>query len=165
VIDRRTFVLTAAATGLAATLPAQERRRPKILLRSSWQTVNIGDVAHTPGVLALLEQHLPEADVRLWPSSVADGVEPMLRKRFPKMPIVKAPAEIAAALTECDFLLHGSGPSLVAQKDVERWQKETGKPFGVFGITQAPTMSDTTRQLLSAAKFAFFRDSVSLAGA
>jgi hypothetical protein len=31
------------------------QRRPVILLRSSWQVVNIGDIAHTPGVLALLE--------------------------------------------------------------------------------------------------------------
>jgi hypothetical protein len=30
--------------------------------------VNIGDIAHTPGVLALLEKHLPEVEVRLWPS-------------------------------------------------------------------------------------------------
>jgi hypothetical protein len=26
-----------------------------LLLRSGWQTINIGDVAHTPGVLAMLE--------------------------------------------------------------------------------------------------------------
>ena len=35
------------------------KRAPRILLRSSWQTVNIGDIAHTPGVLRLLEKHLP----------------------------------------------------------------------------------------------------------
>ncbi len=46
-----------------------------IMLRSSWQTVNIRDIAHTPGVLALLEKYMPDVEVRLWPTSVAEGVE------------------------------------------------------------------------------------------
>ncbi len=41
------------------------KRPPRILLRSSWQTVNIGDIAHTPGVLSILRQHLPEEVVQL----------------------------------------------------------------------------------------------------
>jgi hypothetical protein len=45
-----------------------------LLLRSSWQTVNIGDVAHTPGMLALLEKHFPQQEVWLWPSKVDNGV-------------------------------------------------------------------------------------------
>ena len=39
-----------------------QKKPPRILLRSSWQIVNIGDIAHTPGVLALIEKYLPEAD-------------------------------------------------------------------------------------------------------
>ncbi len=35
----------------------------RILLRSSWQTVNIGDIAHTPGMLALLERYRSDAEV------------------------------------------------------------------------------------------------------
>jgi len=42
---------------------------------SSWQTVNIGDIAHTPGVLALLEKHLPHAEIRLWPSKVDESTQ------------------------------------------------------------------------------------------
>ncbi len=163
--QRRNFLLAAAAS-LAATSTAsfaQEKRKPRIVLRSSWQTVNIGDIGHTPGVLTLLEQQLPDVEVRLWPSSIADGVEPLLRKRFPKLQFVKTPADIEQAFAECDFLLHGSGPALVAQKDVARWHKETKKPFGVFGITHAPIVNDLSKELLSAAKFLFFRDTVSLA--
>jgi len=37
---------------------------PSILVRSFWQTVNIGDIGHTPGLLALLEKHLPEVEER-----------------------------------------------------------------------------------------------------
>src|SRR6187397_2792698 len=117
-LNRRTFLhsLTAA---LGASAFAQEKRPRRILLRSSWQTVNIGDIAHTPGVLALLEKHLPDAEVRLWPSKVDNGVEEMLRARFPKVAIVQGAEALKTAFAECDFLLHGSGPSLVAQKDVE----------------------------------------------
>ena len=69
-MDRRHFLGLAATLAWATALrAASPGRTPRILLRSSWQTVNIGDIAHTPGVLALLEKHLPEAAVTLWPSS------------------------------------------------------------------------------------------------
>lgn len=70
------------------------------------------------------------------------------------------------------LLLHGSGPSLVAEKDVERWIDQTGKPFGVYGITlptpipnQPASVGNTSQKtidILSQATFAYFRDSVSL---
>lgn len=123
---------------------AGEKRAPRILLRSSWQTVNIGDTAHIPGVLALLEKHLPDAEVRLWPSSVGNGVGEMLQRRFPKLRIVQGAEALKQAFAECDFLLHGSGPSLMAEKDVARWAKETGKPYGVYGITFALQGSTAT---------------------
>ena len=37
-------------------------------------------------------------------SSVADGVEDMLRRRFPKVAIVKSPSEIAATFDECETI-------------------------------------------------------------
>jgi len=140
---------------------AAEKRPRRIVLRSSWQTVNIGDIAHTPGVLALLEKYLPDVEVRLWPSSVNNGVEEMLVKRFPKVKVVKGREDILAALRECDFLLHGSGPGFVAEKDVAKWRKETGKPYGIYGITFASTDAEAIN-VLTNARFVFFRDSVSL---
>ena len=114
---RRHFL--AATLGAAiSTLCAEEKRPRRILLRSSWQTVNIGDIAHTPGVLTLLEKHFPEAEVRLWPSSVADGVEEILRARFPKLIILKDAESRKTAFAECDFMLHGSGSGFVARNDV-----------------------------------------------
>src|SRR6478735_9358445 len=124
-LPRRDFLAIACAAAAATQLGFAARRQPRILLRSSWQTVNIGDIAHTPGVLALIEKHLPAAEVRLWPSKVDNGVEEMLLRRFPKLAIVKGADAVKTAFADCDFLLHGSGPSLVAQKDVARWRKET----------------------------------------
>jgi polysaccharide pyruvyl transferase WcaK-like protein len=163
---RRQFLHTSLgavmAAAIADSLPAADKRRSRILLRSSWQTVNIGDIGHTPGMLALLEKHLPNAEVRLWPSNIGNGVEEMLRRRFPTLTIVQGRAAIQAAFAECDFLLHGSGPSLVAERDVARWRDETRKPYGVGGITlMIPKPS--TIDVLSGARFVYFRDSVSLA--
>jgi len=176
-MKRRQFIETTIFASIAAAVSSSvlsaEKRAPCILLRSSWQTVNIGDIAHTPGVLAILQKHFPEADVRLWPSNIGNGVDQMLQSRFPKLQIVKGPEDLKRAFAECDFLLHGSGPSLVAEKDLVRWNKETGKPYGIFGITFSMTHSTATKPssdaavantiaVLSGAKFVFFRDSVSL---
>ncbi|MCW0218903.1 MAG: polysaccharide pyruvyl transferase family protein [Prosthecobacter sp.] len=170
-MNRRHFLTTALAAALSP-IAAQTGRAPRIILRSSWQTVNIGDIAHTPGVLALLEKHLPDVEVRLWPSKVDNGVDEMLMKRFPKLIILKR-EDLKQAFEECDFLLHGSGPSLVAQNDVVKWSEATSKPYGVYGITVAAQGSASTKpssdsaiaktiKVLSGAQFAFFRDSVSL---
>ena len=170
-MNRRHFLQSSLFAAISASA-ADKGRAPRVVLRSSWQTVNIGDIGHTPGVLALLEKHLPEAEVRLWPSKVDNGVAEMLAARFPKVKIING-AAVKQAFEECDFLLHGSGPSLVAQNDVEKWSKATGKPYGIYGITFNSQDSTSTKpsadsslaktiQILSGAKFTYFRDSVSL---
>jgi hypothetical protein len=175
-MHRRTFLASASAAALGAALRAATPagRAPRILLRSSWQVVNIGDIAHTPGVLALIEKHLPDAEVRLWASAdLSAEVIAMEHRRFPQLQIVKGtlgangrasnPA-LADALAWTDFLLHGSGPSLVAAKDVAAFARHVRKPFGVYGITYAsnpPTADERT--VFDGARFVFFRDELSLA--
>lgn len=182
-MQRRQFIQSVAGLGIAASLDSTflharsfhaSKRPPRILLRSSWQVVNIGDVAHTPGVLALIETHIPEAEVILWASNdLSDEVAAMEHRRFPKLKIVKGTigangkasnTELAEAMEWTDFLLHGSGPSLVAYKDVAALVKHIEKPFGVYGITYSGA-EEAQRELLSSAKFVYFRDSVSLAKA
>lgn len=171
-MNRRHFFHATAIAALAAAVRATEILAPHILLRSSWQVVNIGDIAHTPGVLSLIEKHLPAAEVILWASSdLSPEVAAMLHKRFPKLKIVKGTigtagkasnAALGEAVAWADFLLHGSGPSLVAAKDVAAFAKHTGKPFGVYGITHGSFLSGSNKEILDQARFAFFRDSVSL---
>lgn len=175
-MTRRNFLSqSTAALALGATILAlgQPQKTRRILLRSSWQVFNIGDIAHTPGVLALLEKYLPDTEVRLWASpDLSDEVAAMEHRRFPKLQIVKgtigadgkaSTPELQAAIDWCEFLLHGSGPSLVAAKDVAAFVRHTGKPFGVYAITQSAFQpNDGIKELLSQAKFVFFRDSVSL---
>jgi polysaccharide pyruvyl transferase WcaK-like protein len=135
--------------------------------------VNIGDIAHTPGVLRLIETHLPDAETILWASAdLSPEVAAMEHRRFPKLRIVKgkiesdgkaSTPELGEAIAWADFLLHGSGPSLVAAADVAAFSQQTGKPFGIYGITHGSFFtSSRDKDILSKAAFVFFRDSPSL---
>ncbi len=163
-MKRRNFLKTTlAAAAFPAVATAQaEKPKKKILLRSSWQTVNIGDIAHTPDMLTLLEKYLPDCEITLWPSSVDNGVEEMLNKRFPKVKILGKEAGLKAEVFETyDFLLHGSGPGIVGQKSLIEWKEKTGKPYGIAGVTWG--YSEEGLKVINDSKFTFFRDSVSLA--
>ena len=160
-MKRRAFVGTTVAATIAAALRGETARPPRILLRSSWQTVNIGDIAHTPGVIALLREFLPESEVTLWPSELGNGVKEMLLREYPQVRMAERPQDVERAFGDCDFLLHGSGPSLVGQKHVAQWVRETRKPFGIYGITFGSNEPESIA-LLSQARFVFFRDSISL---
>lgn len=173
-VTRRAFTRTMLAAG--ATLAAGVRgaaanpRRPVILVVSSWQSVNIGDVAHTPGLLCVLEEHLPGAEVILWGLSVDEEKAAMLTRRWPDLEIVRgnlddegraSGGELQGAIDRADILLHGSGPSFVAFTRVRAWHRSTGKPFGLFGVTlQAPNAEHTA--LLNEAAFIFTRETHSI---
>lgn len=125
------------------------KRRPVILLRSSWQTVNIGDIAHSPGLLRALQRHVPEADLILWPNQVECGVREMLQRHLPTVRLAEGVLEasdrastpdLAAALAEADFFLHGSAPCLAGEKQVAAWRRlRPGAPYGFFGVSYDPT--------------------------
>lgn len=147
-----------------------------ILLRSSWQVVNIGDIAHTPGVLAILEEHMPDTEVILWASKdFTDEVKDMIMRRFPRLRVVKGQIEedgrasnpgLQEAIDRSDYLLHGSGSLLVGREDAAAYLRNYKKPFGVFGITYGGfnerDWATEVHQIHNLADFIFFRDSVSL---
>lgn len=147
-------------------------RRPRLLLCSAWQVVNIGDIAHTPGALALIERHLPETEVTLWAyRPLSQAARTLIKNRFPRVGIVEGeldasgeptdPATIAA-IEGADFFLHGSGPAAIGWRHAEAFVRRTGRPFGVFGVTYG-LYGCMERETLSRAAFVYFRDSASLA--
>src|SRR5687768_12214937 len=92
-------------------------RPPRILLRSSWQSVNIGDIGHTPGALALLWKYIPEAEITLWPGRLGHGSRELLMKGYPRLKIAEgsldannkpATPELTKAWDEADVYLSGS---------------------------------------------------------
>lgn len=159
-LTRRAFLAGTAAWAAAGTASASTRR-PRVLLRSSWQTVNIGDIAHTPGMLRLIEEHLPQVDVTLWPNALSEEVRALLMKRFPTLKIARTAEEHNEAMSSCDFFLHGSGPGLVGVREAKTWQA-TGKPYGFGGVTLNDGELRDHRDLLDKAKFVFCRDTLSL---
>ena len=179
---RRGFLLAAGVTASCGTKPAlapkPKKENPVILLRAGWQWENIGDVAQTPGMLRLLRQYVAGARVILWSNALGHGVERMLRRSFPYIRIVRGdtgpdgvPTEepLREAFREADFLLHGSGPSVVARRQVEAWRARTGKPYGIFGVTIAaeseaasPGLDAELIDLLNGAAFVYTRETRSL---
>ena len=85
-MNRRDFLTSAAASaslGPAVFAAARKAgRAPSVLLRSSWQSVNIGDIGHTPGTLRVIEEHLPELKVIVWAMKVDERILAMLKRRF-----------------------------------------------------------------------------------
>ena len=105
-ITRRSAIsVVASGFGSARALLKAAPENPVILLRSGWQTVNIGDIAHTPGVLSVIERNMPDAQVILWPARALDrGAEPMLRRRFPKLRIVTGDVNAAGDASTAELV-------------------------------------------------------------
>ena len=131
-----------------------------ILLRGSWQTKNIGDIAHTPGFLNLAKQFLPDCKIWLWPCQLDRGVREMILKNFPDLRIVESESELAEAFKECDLLVNGSGPC-VDSGNIQTWKKQTHKPYGLFGVSVDGLWDEQKKTVLSNAAFVFCRDSLS----
>lgn len=151
---------------------AKSKKNPVILLRSGWQVENIGDVAHTPGFLAVAEKYIPDAEVIFWPyyGFLPESEVMMLNKRFPQLTIVQgtlsdegeaSTSELSEAISKADIFIHNSGPSMLSWREALLFKKLTGKPYGVYGVTYG-LYGTPEKEALNEAAFAYFRDTVSL---
>lgn len=161
-----------AAVLFVVMLASCAKKEPVILLRSGWQVENIGDIAHTPGFIALAEKYIPDAKVVFWPfyGLVPDEEIAMLKKRFPKLEVVvgeidengrPTTPELKEVFDKADIFLHNSGPSTLAWREALAFKKLTGRPFGVYGVTYG-LYGIPEKDALSEAAFVYFRDTVSL---
>ena len=148
---------------------ATGKSNPVILFTSGWQDVNIGDIAHTPGLIALLKKRLPQAKLILWKRSRSEKVEAMLTRYYPDLRIIHGNVAggvpqsegVKQAFEEADFFLHGSGPLVVAANYLEAWHQQTRKPFGLFGVT-IQDVYPSLKTLLSGASLIFTRETASI---
>jgi len=170
---KNTGILSVAclfSNSIACAVAVSEKRNPTILLVSGWQDVNIGDIAHTPGLLHVLETFMPMSKIILWKRSNGEEVKKLLNKNFPKVKIIYGGVdteknvsnpEIMEAFKEADIMIHGSGPGLIGADNLASWIKHTSKPFGVFGTTlQSPSEYHTG--ILKKASFIFTRETNSI---
>lgn len=132
-----------------------------ILLRGSWQTKNIGDIAHTPGFLALAREIIPDKTVWLWPCEIDRGVKEMLLENFPNLVIADTEEKLAEAFEVCDLFINGSAP-LIDMNGIEFWCRKTGKPYGCFGVSAGGLWTERKREICSKASFIFCRDTLSV---
>jgi polysaccharide pyruvyl transferase WcaK-like protein len=174
-LKRRSFIKKSGGiiTSLFLTFPFESYKfsdNSRILLVSGWQDVNIGDIAHTPGLLNVLQKHIPTAQITLWKRSEGEEVKKLLNKYFPKVKVIYGSVdqnknvnnkEVLDAIKEADIMIHGSGPLLVGADNLACWMKNTNKPFGVFGTTlQNP--NEYHQSILKKAAFIFTRETASL---
>ena len=172
--NRRAFLqqaglLTASLLASRIGMATGNKSNPVILFTSGWQAVNIGDIAHTPGLIALLKKRLPQARLILWKRSRSEKVEAMLMHHYPDLRIIHGNVvdnvpqseEVKQAFAEADFFLHGSGPLVVAADYLEAWHVQTAKPFGLFGVT-IQDIYPTLKTLLSHASLIFARETASI---
>lgn len=166
---KKTGLFSAGLLVSGTVLGETRKENPVILLVSGWQNVNIGDIAHTPGLLHVFEVFLPEARVILWKRTGGEEVKELLNRNFPKVRIIyggvtpekDANQEVMAAINEADIMVHGSGPLLVGADHLACWMKHTDKPFGVFGTTlQNP--GEYHQSILKKASFIYTRETNSI---
>ncbi len=160
-----------------------------VVVVSGWQTVNIGDVAHSPGVLEAFRRFAPGVRLTFWARNIDDGVRRLLARYYPEVGLVEERVGDDGAITpalerlfaEADLLVHGSGPSLVGKTETAAWRAHTDKPYGFFGVTVDPLrpydgtlersaamidaiagdlLGPLDRELLTDAAFVYCRDSL-----
>ena len=160
-MNRRELLHSLAAFGIVAIPKAGGQTRPlNILWRNAWAIVNIGDIGHVPGALALLRHYVPEATVTLWAhqdlvfrdaiakrARFADGsvdATTVSRKVIPDLKVVygrldeagrATDPDLDAAVAAADIMVVGSGAGVNAGADLLRFHARTRRPIGIFGAT------------------------------
>jgi len=165
------ILLSALGLTITGSISCKNSKSPAtILIVSGWQDINIGDIAHTPGLLNILQTFLPGTKLILWKKSAGSEVEAWLSSNFPAVKIVHgnvdsdfrvSSPEVEDAFSRSDIMIHGSGPSVVGSANLEVWVRSTGKPFGIFGTT-IQSIDEKLKILLKKASFIFTRETASL---
>lgn len=170
--NRRHFIASITAA-LGGTVFAADGRPKTILLQSAWDTVNIGDIGHTPGTLRVIEEHLPGVKVVVWAMKLDERVTAMLKKRFPKVEILQGSLAgksdkdeaLRQAISNCDLYIRNSGMG----QDISFMQfcHKVGKPYGLFGQSYFASMvegkgAEERIALLNGASFIYTRETKTL---
>lgn len=171
-ITRRSFLATSTAA-LAAATSAEPTKPKTILLQSAWDTLNIGDIGHTPGTLRILEQHLSDVRIILWAMKLDERVTAMLRRRFPQVEIVQGSLtgtgardeQLRQAIGRADLFIRNSG--MGQDTSFMTYCRKIGKPYGLYGqsyfagMVEGPGAAERIA-LLNGAAFLYCRETKTL---
>ena len=117
----------------------------------SWSHSNIGDIGITPGLLRLVDEHLPGAEVTVVANTRAGETREYLQQRFPDCKVIATPfrenrptPEFAEAFEKADLVLYNSGTTLSYGRWKSDWNRtmrfamplelarDAGKPYGIY---------------------------------
>jgi len=119
-MNRRTFYTSALAPPLRRGCTPRTNARPASCCVPRGKPSTSATSATRRACSRCLKKYLPEAEVRLWPSSVDNGVDEMLHRGS------RSCAWLWGRLNKgrvCGVRLSAarSGPSFVAERDVAKW--------------------------------------------
>jgi hypothetical protein len=174
VTNRRQFISgVAAATAATLANAASPSGQPQsLLVRSGWDTVNIGDIGHTPGVLRVLEKHLPGIRLTVWLNRTNERIDRMLKRRFPDVEFVQGTVDALAgpkepalkeAFERASLILQNSG--MMTDTRFMSWCNRTGKRWGLYGQSYFPDFVQGKPEniaMLNGAQFIYCRDSITI---
>lgn len=177
-MQRREFIKKSgfiAGLGLVASAGACtiQKKRKTIVLWSGWDTVNIGDIGHTPGLLSLLQKYLPDVRIILIASTMNPAIRSMLEKRFGRIEIVVKDIfgdkilepDIRDILGDADLFIRNSNTG--SNTEYIHHLNEMGIPVGIFGQSLFPWFADGDAGILrvnqiNKADFVYCRESITL---
>ena len=164
---KQSGLLAAGSMAVPSILSIISSENPSdIMVVSGWQMVNIGDVAHTPGLIHLLRSYLPDVNITLWAQDVDLVKEQILKANFPNLKIVYGglneeglpeDENVLNAISQSRILIHGSGPGIIGRERVQAWRRLTDKPYGIFGVTIGNVWPEL-KDIIENAAFLFTRE-------
>lgn len=169
----RRHLLSTITAALGGTAFAASGKPKTLVLQSAWDTINIGDIGHTPGTLRVLEQHLPEVKVIVWAMKVDERILAMLQARFPKVQFLQGKLDgkvdrdllLQQAIRSSSLFMRNSG--MGQDLSYMKFCRQHGIPYGLFGQSFFPTMvqgqgAEERIALLNAASFIYTRETKTL---
>lgn len=181
-MQRRSFLQLPLGAALAAQKPKT------ILLRTGWQTRNIGDVCFTPAMISAIERYLPGVNVIAWMANSNAGIDDMVRRAHPRVEILHAQfgsegkemdPKLRDAFARANLFLYNSGPPFsYGLHERYSWDssvngplhflfaKDMGVPYGIYAQSfdrfawPSPVLY---KPVLSESAFVYTRDTNSLA--
>lgn len=169
----RRHLISVITAALGGSIFAADGKPKTLVLQSAWDTINIGDIGHTPGTLRILEQHLPEVKIIVWAMKVDERILAMLKARFPKVEFLQGKLDgksdkdrkLQEAVKSCDLYIRNSG--MGQDLSYMKFCRQHGRPYGLFGQSFFPTMvqgegAAERIELLNAASFIYTRETKTL---
>lgn len=114
---------------------------PHLVLRSAWQTCNIGDICLTPAMLGVLRRNFGEMKITCWAHAVNDPIRRLAEQACPGISWIQGglgspgqppDRDIEDILSSADFFLYNSGPLFTYRGGAQQWDYSINSALPLF---------------------------------